>query len=645
MEHLIEDIKFVECNICKKKFSKLDNRHLKTHKLKLKEYRNQFPNSPTKTKERYIKDLADNRKRQQAKKEKEKMGVTKKCWNFKNCGNEVTNVNINVAGIWISCQNCKDFGLIHPEAKKILEKQNKGFKDKYNQNNPSNVKEIVSKRKETVKKNKEIDPDYYNKIVSKRVKTIIKTYGFNWKEILHEMTEEGMFKKYGIRHALENDKFIEKAMNTLYKRKHVLNAMFDDDYKEKCLTSRNENNNPEDIKKKTLQTNYKKYGGPSPTCDPTIVEKAKITRLNNQIEKIILHLKEFGYEMDDKYTDAHSKYNFKHSCGYTIKVSWNYLWNQIQGGIICSHCSPKKTKTKYVTQEYIAKFIENLGITVITGNRTIIKPYELDIILPDQKIAIEYCGLFHHCEEVIKNTRKRIDDPRKYHLMKKEKCKKAGYNTLITIFEDEWIHKKDIVKERLKHIIGKSESKRIHGRKCKIFIISSIVKNKFLNKFHIQGGDSAKILYGAFYEDELVAVMTFSYGNISKGNKKKEGVWELNRFCSDYNYHIPGIAGKLLKEFQRKNEWKEIFSFADQRWSNGNLYYKLGFNIDHINPPSYSYIDYKNIKRIHRFAMRKQSHEPKDIPEWILRLKQGYKRIWDCGTLKFILKNDINQIL
>jgi hypothetical protein len=139
----------------------------------------------------------------------------------------------------------------------------------------------------------------------------------------------------------------------------------------------------------------------------------------------------------------------------------------------------------------------------------------------------------------------------------------------------------------------------------------------------------------------MVAVMTFSHGSISKGSKKIEGVWELSRFCSNYNYHIPGIAGKLLKEFQRRNTWKEIFSFADRRWSNGNLYIQLGFVLDHINPPSYSYIDYKNVKRIHRFAMRKLNEEKDlDMPEWVLRLKQGYKRIWDCGTLKFTLKNN-----
>ena len=29
--------------------------------------------------------------------------------------------------------------------------------------------------------------------------------------------------------------------------------------------------------------------------------------------------------------------------------------------------------------------------------------------------------------------------------------------------------------------------------------------------------------------------------------------------------------------------------------------------------------------------------EPKDIPEWMLRAKEGYIRVYDCGNYKFIL--------
>jgi hypothetical protein len=132
--------------------------------------------------------------------------------------------------------------------------------------------------------------------------------------------------------------------------------------------------------------------------------------------------------------------------------------------------------------------------------------------------------------------------------------------------------------------------------------------------------------------------MTFSHGNISKGSKNIENIWELNRFCSNYNYHIPGIASKILSYFKKNYEWKEIFSYADRRWSDGNLYYKLGFELDLTTKPNYWYV--KGLNRIHRFTLRKKSEEPKDIPEWVLRSKEGYHRIYDCGHYKFVLINN-----
>jgi len=130
--------------------------------------------------------------------------------------------------------------------------------------------------------------------------------------------------------------------------------------------------------------------------------------------------------------------------------------------------------------------------------------------------------------------------------------------------------------------------------------------------------------------------MTFSHGSLAKGVKKQDPlIWELNRFCTHLEFVISGIAGKLLEHFKKNYNWKEIFSYADRRWSNGNLYEKLGFELIASTQPNYWYV--RNIERIHRFALRKRPDEPKDIPEHLLRLEEGYTRIWDCGNLKFKL--------
>ena len=100
---------------------------------------------------------------------------------------------------------------------------------------------------------------------------------------------------------------------------------------------------------------------------------------------------------------------------------------------------------------------------ILTGNRVILDGKEIDIYIPEIKLGIEFNGLYWHSEEGGKDS--------KYHLNKTELCESNGIK-LIHIFEDEWLYKKNIVKSRLKNILGLTENK-IYARKCEIKEISS----------------------------------------------------------------------------------------------------------------------------------------------------------------------------
>jgi hypothetical protein len=341
--------------------------------------------------------------------------------------------------------------------------------------------------------------------------------------------------------------------------------------------------------------------------------------------KLILETQNF--EMLDPYQGADLKYHFKClKCGSIFYI----LWNSLQQGKLCQTCNQGKSKAEIE----ITTFIKSLGLNPTENDRETIKPYELDLYFPDKNIAIEYCGLYFHSELNLQN-------PKQYHINKLQLCRNKDIQ-LIHIFEDEWLFKQEIVKHRLMHILGKNSAPTIFARKCLIHEIKNDKVGVFLDEFHIQGKDQSRIKLGAFYNDILVAVMTFGTGNISKGKKHKEGIWELNRFCANHNYRVVAIAEKLLTYFIRNYSWKEIYSYADLRWSTGNLYKKLGFNLLYETNPNYWYI--KNYKRIHRFNLRKRPDEPKDIPEWQLRANEGYYRIWDCGHLKFSLENTDKKI-
>lgn len=401
----------------------------------------------------------------------------------------------------------------------------------------------------------------------------------------------------------------------------------------------------DEINAKRKETCIRRYGVDSVNKISTIAQKKSISlhkyfdsdiwqeRKDDRYQKFLKNtflprmrenLNDIGLELLDEYKGGYEKYRFKcKKCGYVFEK----LYYQFTHGFHCKKCGPTRSKAQSEIFEFIQLICPNSNIGI--DDRNIIYPKELDIIVKDKNIAIEYNGLYWHSES--------FGFDKGIHLEKTLLAKEKGIR-LIQIFEDEWLQKQDIVKSRLLSIFDLHQLTRIHGRECEIKEIEPVVKNKFLKENHLQGKDSSNIKLGAFFNDELVAVMTFSHGSISKGgnpsNRKK---WELNRFCSKCFYRIPGVVGKLLSYFQRNWDYEEIYSYADRRWSTGGLYRSLGFKEIGKSSPNYWYID-KSGRRIHRFALRKRPDEPKDISERVLRSNEGYLRIWDCGHLKFSLK-------
>ena len=256
---------------------------------------------------------------------------------------------------------------------------------------------------------------------------------------------------------------------------------------------------------------------------------------------------------------------------------------------------------------------------------------ELDIYIPDKKIAIEYNGLYWHNELKKPNIN--------YHLDKTLECERQGIR-LINIFEDEWIEKQEIVKSRLENILGFTNNK-IYGRKCKVKEVSHEESIRFLNENHIQGNLNSKFRYGLYYNNELVSLMTFgkfiqNLGSVSKD----DDTWELLRFCNKLNTSVVGGASKLLKHFIKTLHPKTIISYADRRWSDGHLYETLGFEHTHDSKPSYFYV--VGHQRQNRFNYRKdklvKQGFDKDKSEHEIMLERKIYRIYDCGTMKYTMK-------
>ena len=358
-----------------------------------------------------------------------------------------------------------------------------------------------------------------------------------------------------------------------------------------------------------------------PECAKAKRVETKVLGLDNFINKArIIHGDKYDYS-EGTYIDYDTK--IKIICP-THGEFWQSPDAHLQG-CGCQKCAHVNSKSEDSINNYIN---QECHLTTITRDRSLIgERLECDIVIPSHNLAIEFNGLRWHSEQF--NTDKN------YHLHKTEVVESKGYH-LIHIFEDEWLEHRNLVLDKIKHILGCDKDNIVVGaRKC---VLKSILKNEaesFLNTYHIQGFTPASVYYGAFYGDILVGVMSFK--------QEKEGVWNLTRFATNTEYRLPGLASKIFKWFIRDKNPFEVKTFLDRRWSycNNNVYDKMGFRLEEILPPDYRYV-VKN-RRIHKFNFRKQVlakkyNLPLSMTEKEMTQKLGFYRIWDCGLYKYVWK-------
>lgn len=282
----------------------------------------------------------------------------------------------------------------------------------------------------------------------------------------------------------------------------------------------------------------------------------------------------------------------------------------------------------------ILNFLKEKGLEC-RSDRHILNGREIDIFIPEKNIGIEYNGNKWHTEWFAKKDKN-------YHLFKMEECREKGVG-LITIFEDEYELHKEIVLNKLTHIlnIGNEHTPKLYGRKCQIKEIYSYIAEDFLNVNHIQGFVNSTLFLGAFYNENLVGVMSFT--------KQADNNWELTRLATDIKYNCCGVGGKLFNYFIKNYDFNEIKSFADRRWTldeNNNIYTKLGFVFHSFTKPNYTYYNanVNRYKRFHKFNFRKDKLVKKysqlnpRMTETEMVKELGYDRIWDCGLIKYVYK-------
>ena len=437
-------------------------------------------------------------------------------------------------------------------------------------------------------------------IISEKIKkTTLEKYGVDNIFKDKDYIKQKIYGKYGVYNITQLPEIISKIKNTNIERYGVHNTFLLPNIKELAK---------EGIIKKYGVDHYSK------------TKEYKLNKFKNNIST----LKDKFIELSDDRecrmlcSDCNKEYTI--SCEL-LTLRKNRLHT------ICLHCNPMFGKSVSSHEKELYKFIKSVyDGEIIKKDRKILGGKELDIVLPEKKLAIEFNGIYYHNELFIDKD---------YHLNKTLAANKNGYS-LIHIFEDEWVYNKDICKSIISSKLGYSN--KIYARKCIIKEITNKDYKKFIDDNHIQGYIAAKIKIGLFYNEELVSVMSFGSMRTSLGSKNKEDEYELLRLCNKLGYTVTGGSDKMFKFFIKTYNPLKVTTYSDIRWFNGNVYKNMGFTYIESSKPNYWYI-IKNIRK-HRFGFRKdiliKEGYDKNKTERSIMMDREIYRIYDCGNMKYI---------
>ena len=129
---------------------------------------------------------------------------------------------------------------------------------------------------------------------------------------------------------------------------------------------------------------------------------------------------------------------------------WEATVDKRSQGRGCPKCSGSKM------EENLAELIRTLlpeNTRILRNDRKLIKPYELDILIPDFNLAFEFNGDYWHNNENIRKRHPQFSSSKQFDDFKKRECGKQGVE-LFFVKEKQWVNSYEKTVGRVKRIIA-----------------------------------------------------------------------------------------------------------------------------------------------------------------------------------------------
>lgn len=212
----------------------------------------------------------------------------------------------------------------------------------------------------------------------------------------------------------------------------------------------------------------------------------------------------------------------------------------------CPKCASGKNVSK--AEKEIFNYIQSLTTFLVdSSNRTAIRPQELDIYIPEKKLAIEFNGTYWHSAELGRCSQD-------YHFKKWQLCEQKNIK-LIQIWEDDYNVNPSLIKEKIKSLFS-----------------PQIV----LEDYTTETKDEGKI---EFYSSTEIKIASFNFRMEDEVLYTSSPVLSSGYFCVDWVV--------LLEGYAQENNVKQVSINLDNDWSSDISYLRdKGFEICTVQPPT-----------------------------------------------------------
>ncbi|MCK9417277.1 hypothetical protein M0Q97_11575, partial [Candidatus Dojkabacteria bacterium] len=333
---------------------------------------------------------------------------------------DIINVSINDLNkgsksfIRVKCDNCgvekelmykfyNSYGYSQNEYLCKSCKMKKNNLKKYGVENIFQLDSTKEKSKETCKEKYGVENISQNETIKKKKeKTSIKKYGCKHhlqnKNILNKQKLTNLFK-YGVENVSQIESIKKKKENTCLSNNNVKFIFLDNDFKNKLKKLNLKKYGVEFIlqstyiKNKIKLTNKKKYGFDFASQSDIVKQKIKLSNIKKCNDKTMKNIHNLIEIKNDD-----STFLIKcEKCNKIFEINrYLYYKRKEYDTIICTYCNPINKHVSGKELQLLNFIKENYSGEIIENDRKILNGKELDIYLPELKLAFEFNGLYWH---------------------------------------------------------------------------------------------------------------------------------------------------------------------------------------------------------------------------------------------------------